>query len=663
MARVDDLRVRERVEIAATAQYPAYERLSGQVRISIDPALPVNRRISDISLARTTHPHGWSSATANFMILRPQEMPENPVALIEVSNRGGKAALRYFQNASGFSLAPERPADFGDGLLMRRGLLLVWVGWQFDVPDDDPWRLRLEVPEAPSRDPANYGLVRADWVVDKRQSVLPLGHRNHQPYPAARSVDSRNVLTRRTGREAPREVVPRKDWSFVYRRDELGQRTPHVQIEGGAEPGYIYELVYLARDPKLVGMGLAAVRDMAQWLKSPEAGELEVDYVLGFGVSQSGRFLRQFLYQGFNQTEAGTRAFDGLLIHSAGAGRGSFNHRFAQPSRDAHRYSAFFYPTDLFPFSSAIQTDPVNGMRGGLLEAYADPHLVPRVMVTNTGYEYWGRTAALIHTRIDGEADIALPDSERIYHLASSQHFVEPWPPRNSTRLASGRAWQGNPLDFLVNLRALVLALADWVARDVEPPPSQYPRLDDGTLVPLAGYEFPQTPALRPPRVAHVAYRADYGRRWRQGIIDLQPPRLGPAFTALVPTVDEWGNERGGIRNVPVQVPVATLTPWSLREGLPNPGELADFRGTIAPLPWCDSPDDARAPPPHANQADYQAAAAAAADRLIAQRYLLQEDRQRVMDEAQRLFDWARQWPCETSTDAAEGGASQRQQF
>ncbi len=648
-ARVDSLRIRERVTIEATAQYPAYERLSGTVRFSIDPALPVNRRISDISLAETTHPHGWVMASANFMILRPATAPANPVALLEISNRGGKAALRLFQHATR-SLTPNLPAHFGDGLLMREGITLVWVGWQWDVPDDDPAKLRLDVPKAPSRDPVNYGLVRSDWVVDEATELLPLSHRNHLAYRPARSVDPRNVLTRRTSRTGPREIVPRNQWDFVFERNPLGVKSPHLKIDGGAQAGFIYELTYVAKDPKLAGMGLAAIRDVASWLKHGADKELRVNHVMGFGVSQTGRFARHFLYQGFNEDEQGRRVFDGLLIHTAGAGRGSFNHRFAQPSRDGHRFSAFFYPTDVFPFTSASQTDPISGHRDGLLAAYENADLLPKIFYTNSGYEYWGRAAALIHTHVDGNSDIAPLPNERIYHLASGQHYVGSGQDLDDP--PADRVWRHNSLNYLVNLRALIIRLGKWVSEDTSPPDSKYPRLDDGTLVSFDRFSFPKIPGVRPPMAPHVAYRPDYGRRWPQGIIDRQPPMLGPAFLAHVPAVDDYGNELGGIRNLEVALPAATFIPWSLRKGLPNPTEMKDFSGLLVPLRSCEVDGDTR---PLIDEQLTDQDFREAANALISDGYLLAEDLEPVVARARILHDWARSLDCEPSKAAVSG--------
>src|SRR5205823_6640441 len=339
-------------------------------------------------------------------------------------------------------------------------------------------------------------------------------------------------------------------------------------------PGKIYELVYRARDPVVVGIGLAAVRAVISWARYDARSEFPVTAAIGAGISQSGRFLRHFLYQGFNTDEAGRKVFDGLLVHTAGAGRGSFNHRFAQPSRDAHRFSAFFYPTDLFPFTTRTQTDPETGIRDGLL-ARLEPAHRPKIFFTNTGYEYWGRTASLIHTSPDGRADVAPLPSERIYHLAGGQHFIGGFPPSVGER--AGHAYRNNPLDFLVTLRALLARLVDWVVDDRTPPESAYPTLGAGTLVPIAALKLPAIPDVVAPSVIHEAYRVDYGPRWAAGIITREPPAIGPPFPALVSQVDADGNEMAGVRGLELLVPLATYTPWQLRGG---PGADAGAAGS-----------------------------------------------------------------------------------
>ena len=643
-AGVAGIEIVERAPVLNGAEFGdvgAYEKLSGRIHFAFDPDNPANRGIVDLGSVPLDE-SGHVEAVADFMVLRPVTSQDRSVGLLEVSNRGSKASLRYFNAGARGGNDPTTAEHFGDGLLMRRGLTLIWVGWQSDVPQE-PELLRLRLPIARAGAAPITGLARSDWVVDEAAVTLGLGHRNHVPYPPAEGTDERNVLTVRTGRNAKRSVVPRDAWRFVkIQSDEAGSDYDGIALEGGFEAGRIYELVYVARDPRPVGIGLAVIRDTMAYALHGEDSPFAVEHGIAFGVSQTGRFLRQFLYQGFNGDESGRRVFDGMLIHTAGAGRGSFNHRFGQPSRDAHRYSAFFYPTDLYPFSSLAERDPGTGREEGLLDGLAPP-LRPRVMVTNTGYEYWGRAASLIHAGLDGRGDLPLPPTERIYHLAGGQHFVDAWPPLESRRLPDADGWVGNPVDFLVNLRALVVGLADWVAEDRAPPASRYPRVARGELVAVDAYEFPDIAGVATPEKAHVAYRADYGPRWPLGIVDRQPPILGAPFVSLVPALDAAGNERGGVRNVELRVPLATYTAWSLRLGLANPGELTDFRGMLLPLPL-DSAASRGDPRPtiaslYPDRETYRREAAAAADALITEGFLLEEDRPRVLRRADALWD------------------------
>ncbi len=670
----------------------AYEKVTGMIHFVHDPDDPANALIVDLALA-PRNADGLVESFSDFMLLRPVDAePGTGTALLEVSNRGGKASLSYFNRAAS-SRDPTTAEHFGDGLLMRQGLTVMWVGWQWDVPaTDDDSLLRLRVPRATDDGAPLSGLVRADWVVDEPAQTLPLAHRDHIAYPVSDPDDPANVLTWRSGRDAERTEVPREQWRFVDPRevdprggadasaDTSTDASPDassathadfssgaltaITMDAGFTPGRIYECVYRAQDPAVVGLGLAAIRDTMDWLKDTEQCEFAVEHGLGLGISQTGRFLRHFLYQGFNTSEDGEQVFDGLLIHSAGAGRGSFNHRFAQPSRDAHRYSAFSYPTDIFPFSGRTQMDPEwltypgEGAiptgepgywvrRGGLLERLSDRGHLPRIMYTNTGYEYWGRAASLLHTSVDGRTDVEPRPEERIYHLASGQHFVSRFPPTPQAK-RPGRGWRGNPLDFLLAERALLVALQAWVEDGVEPPPSAYPRLDEGTLInPAFELDFPMITGVTPPAAAHHALRADYGPQFEQGVITVQPPILAEPYPARVSQVDEFGNERAGVPSVEILAPLATYTPWIRRQVTAgSPEEMDDFYGTFVPLSRTDAQAAQYSDPRpsieslYSGRDDYLARAKEAAMSLVKRRTLLPEDVPAAMERAQALWDW-----------------------
>ncbi len=624
-----------------------YEKLVGRVFFAFDPSLPVNARITDVGMVGRNG-RGLVEAWANFMVLRPKFPPRTGrVALLDVSDRGSKSALTIFNGALP-SLDPVDPQHFGDGLLMRMGLTLIWVGWQHDVPPR-PGLMRLHGPIATQEGDPIYGLVRSDWTVDVFTTTLAIGHRDHLPYPVADPTHPENVLTARNGRTAMARPVPRNLWRFA--REEGGEVIPDstsIYMASGFQPGNIYELVYRAKDPRVAGLGFAAVRDFMAYVKNDSTVPFPADLGIAIGISQSGRFLRHFLYEGFNTDEAGRRVFDGLIIHAAGAGRGSFNHRFAQPSRDAHRYSSFFYPTDLFPFSSRTQTDTVSGVTDGLFARQHNPAHLPKIFHTNPGYAYWGRAASLIHTSTDGMVDIEPFPNERIYHFTSAQHTVTPrFPPSLTDRVPGSRGYRGNPLNYLPTMRALLTHMVAWVRDDTPPPASAYPRLDVGTLTPVTGLKFPTILGVDVPTVVHEAYRVDYGPRWREGIIDFQPPQVGEPFVSLVPQVDEYGNERGGVPSIETLAPLATYAPWSLRTDFATAkNELVDFLGTYIPLPRTEverrANTDVRPSIAtlYVDKASYLAIARDAARTMVAEGWLLEEDVPAVLQRAEDHWDW-----------------------
>jgi hypothetical protein len=626
-------------------EHGAYELVRGRLYFAFDPASPMNRPIVDLDLA-PRNAEGEVTAWTRFVALQPTDPDERRgVALVEISNRGGKATPSYFLRAGNADLDASDPASFGDGLLMKEGLTVVWLGWQFDVPREGDENLRLHVPRAHYPDgSAITGLARSDWVVDEAQDTLAVAHRNHIPYPASDFDAPGNALTYRTDRGAPRQRVPRDAWQFTA-------DSTHITTTGDFQAGRIYELVYRAENPAVVGLGLAAIRDVISYAKYDEDAVFPVEKGVAVGISQTGRFQRHFLYGGFNTDEQGRQAYDGFLVLTAGAGRGSFNHRFAQPSRDAHRFSAFRYPTDIFPFTSRALQDPRQWRTDGLLAHLRRPDHAPKTFFVNTGYEYWGRAASLIHTTPAGNADVEPLPTERIYHLASAQHFPWRFPPPEEmqTRPGPPALHRGNPLDQSVNYRALLVRLVEWVGEGEEPPPSQYPTLAENTLVAPGALEFPDIPGARVPEAPHEAYRTDYGPRWpEEGIIMNQPPKLGPAFPTKVAQVDRFGNERGGVRNVEVRVPLATYPPWSIRgeEAPSNPLEMDDLWGSFVPLPRTAAEKERTGDPRppigslYDGRADYMRQARAAADTLVKKGFLLPIDRERVVERAAACWDW-----------------------
>ncbi|HEX2600859.1 MAG TPA: alpha/beta hydrolase domain-containing protein [Gemmatimonadaceae bacterium] len=590
-ARVVRVQILSRDAITGTFGGHAYERITGRVYFAFDPHNPENRKIVDLALAPRNR-NGEVEATSDFVMLRPADIHNTTdVGVIDIVNRGGMTTFIF--NLERDPRAPVASSEFyGDALLMNRGATIVALAWQWDVPRLGS-ALHFDAPSVGSARHPITGLVRSDITVDSATRTIPLGHSLAPTlaYPVADTDDPANVLTVRTDPTGPRTIVPRGDWRFA--REMGGIPIPDarsVYMSKGFLPGRIYEVVYRAKDPVVVGAGMAAVRDMMSYLKYDPNAIAHVRYGIGYGVSQTGRFIRTFLYQGFNADEKGRVAFDGFFAHTAGAGRGSFNHRFAQPSRDAQPYSTFFYPTDVFPFTSVPTTDSLTGLRAGLRDNLHGTSTT-KVFYVDGGYEYWGRAASLTHTTPDGKSDVGFLPTERRYVISSAQHSSpSAWPLADNARVAGTAAYRGDPLDQRLALRALMSSLIDWVVDATAPPPSVYPKLATGDLVAASDLVVPKIPNLPVARVPHQPYRLDFGPRWDKGIVDLEPPKIGAPFPVFVSRVDSIGNELGGIRSVEILVPLATYYPWQLRTGFPGGADrLVSFRGTFVPLPKTDA--------------------------------------------------------------------------
>ena len=648
-ARVVSVEVTAREPVLAGKSFGlagSYERLTGTVRFAVDPANRANRIITDIDLA-PKNASGEVEFSSEFFLLRPVDVSRgNGALLYEVSNRGRKGALSFFNFAAG-SLDPRQERHFGDAFLLEQGFSVLWLGWQFDPPRT-PGLIRLTTPVA-TRDGAPVtGIVRSDFVVKDRVYANSLADRNHIPYPVADPESPENRMTVRDRVEAERVEIPRDQWRFA--RMAEGKPVPDsgsVYLEGGFEPGRIYEVVYVSKDPPLVGLGPAAVRDMVSHIKyegDPALGVDSdgIDRTIAFGISQSGRFLRTFMYYGFNEDEQARPAFDGIMSHVAGGGRGSFNHRFAQPSRDAHPFLNFLYPTDIFPFTDVAQKDPETGRDDGILAHGLKPEFWPKVFYTNSSYEYWGRAASLIHTDIAATRDIELLDNVRVFLFSATQHGPAGFPP--SVSIGQQPA---NPLDFRWTMRALLLAMSDWTRGKGEPPASRYPLLADRTLVRAEDLRFPAIPGVATSTRVHKAYRADYGSRFvSEGIVDQEPPKIGSAFPVLVPAVDPDGNDVAGVRMPELQVPLATYTGWNLFNAKSGPvDEISSMVGSY--IPFARTRGErlaAQDPRPsieerYASREEYLGRVAEAGMGLIDSGLLLEHDLGRVIAAAARHWD------------------------
>ena len=626
----------------------AYEKLAGKIYFAVDPSLPANKIVTDLDKA-PRNAAGKVEFSSYFYLIKPKQIEKgNGAVLYEVSNRGGKGMLGFFNHAAG-SLDPSKPEEMGDGFLMKQGFTLLWVGWQFDPPQR-PGLVRVYPPVATENGRPIRGLVRSDFVVTEREADHSLADRDHTAYAVVDPDSPDNVLTVRDSVDGPRRVVPRSEWRFG--RDDGGKAVgdvTRVYMSSKFQPGKIYEVVYTAQAPPVVGLGPAAIRDVVSMLKYSSAEPLSIPAsaikrALAFGVSQSGRFLRTYLYYGFNRDERNRKVFDGVIAHVAGAGRGSFNHRFAQPSRDGHPYLNFFYPTDIFPFTDVAQKDPETGVNDGLLTHPGSPELLPKVFYTNSEYEYWGRAASLIHTTVDGKSDAPLMDNVRIYLLSAGQHGPAAFPPAQTI----GQQ-KNNPLDYRWAMKALLLAMDRWTATGAAPPPSRYPKLADNTLVAPDKLRFPKLPGVTTTTAVHKAYHADYGPKFAtEGVVSQEPPRIGTAFPILVPQVDADGNGIAGIRMPELAVPLATYTGWNLFNDRSGPVTvLSSMQGSYVPLAKSGAEKKRNGDPRasiderYRDKEQYLGQVTKAAQDLVAQGYLLAEDVQPVVANAAKHWDYA----------------------
>jgi len=636
-ATVTRIEVTERSEVLAGRAFGnvgAYERIIARVHFAVNPNDPANRIITDVALA-PRNAAGLVEFSSDLYVLRPRDGSKgNGTVLYEASNRGGKGIVVLFNLAAG-SLDPRTAPEFGDAFLLEQGYTLVWLGWQFDMPDRQGL-VRLY----PAVAKGVTGIVRSEFVPSEKGFSFPLADRNHKPYAVRNPNDPSVTLTVRDRSDGARRAIPRNQWKFDG---------ANVAMDAGFEPGKFYEVVYQSQDPPLVGLGPAAVRDFIAFLKhgGPDAASLgnlqtHMRRAIGYGTSQSGRFLRKFLYDGFNRDEQGRQVFDGIWAHVGGAGRGSFNHRFAQASRDGHLMLNTFYPTDLFPFSDLPQQDPETGLRQGLLDRAQADGVLPKIFYTNGSYEYWGRAASLIHSTVDGRRDMELPATTRVYFFAGTQHGPGAFPPRQEeTQNLS------NPNDYRYLMRALLAGLQDWVANGKEPPASAYPRLAGEQLVPPASLRFPKIPGATMPTLWHRAWHADYGPDFvTKGIVTIDPPKLGSPFPVLVPQVNPDGNETTGLRLPEVQVPLGTYAGWNLRHpSIGAPDSLYDMVGSFFPLPRTKAERESKRDPRlsieerYASRDDYLGKIEAAARDLARSRHLLDADVPKLIRRANEQWE------------------------
>ncbi len=558
----------------------AYERLDGVAFGELDPAHAANRGIVNLDKA-PRNARGRVEYRSDICILRPTDAEKgNGRILYEVNNRG-RIMLLANLCAGKPGNQPQTAADIGNALPLRRGFTLVWCGWDPGAPRANGG-LGLDAPIATNNGTPIVRRIREEFISGSRGGELTQFRLSYE----AATRDDATLTSRRT------QTAPRHPVIFEF----ADARTVRL-TQGAPEPGSIYELRYDATNPRVLGIGFAATRDIVSHLRNSADGRdllgRQPTHALAFGISQAGRYLRDHLAQGFNRDETGARVFDGVFTHVAGIGRVFFNTEFGQPGRTRTWHEDHDFPEIEYPFATAelLHGDDT------------------KVIETNTSTEYWQKGASLLHT--DGTRDVALPGNVRGYYLPGTQHGGKAGMPRDSGPCTNPRNWH----DPMPTVRALLVALDEWVANGREPPPSRLPRIDDGTLVRAEAVAWPKVAGLVPPRAANDVVALD---DWTGPQVPVQ------TWQALVPQVDADGNEIAGVRLPDIAVPTGMFTGWNLYRAPMPEGELADRDGTYLAF------DGARYPSKEA----YAARVREVVGTLQAERLLLEDDATAYLERA-----------------------------
>jgi hypothetical protein len=524
-------------------------------------------------------------------------------------------------------------------------------------------RLLLRAPVATDNGKPIKGIVRYETETDTPAETLPLSRREgHGSYAPTAKGEAEGKLTWRLRETDERVPIPRGQWSLEKKPiPKVEQGVPstlgqiRLKLAGGFRPGYVYELICEAEGPIVQGLGYAATRDLISFLRydvtkqnplrGPD-GKPVITRAHGFGVSQSGRFLRNFLYLGFNVDESGRKVFDGLMPHVAGGGLGFFNHRFAQPTRHNGQQEEHLYPGDRFPFTYGDSVDPFTKKTDGILHRTAaeDAKLLPKVMHTQSAAEYWHRSGSLVHTDPLGTKDADIPENVRVYAFGGTQHGPVADPPGRG--IADNLL---NPGDYRPQLRALLDALDAWVRDGTPPPASVYPRIDRGKLVNWrqADTGFPALPSVRYPEVIQQPSSLDYGPDFEtRGLIANEPPKVRGPYVVKVPKSGPDGNDLGCLLPAEVAVPLATYTGWNLRRREAGAeAMLVSLSGSFIPFPRTKAERQASGDPRESIEErygsfdEYRRRFAAACEDLVKRRYLLKEDAERLLAGREKVRD------------------------
>jgi hypothetical protein len=565
--------------------------------------------------------NGKVEYAADIFIVRPKDPARgNGRILYEVNNRGRKMLFGNIADGPQGVNDPKTMADVGNGFPLRQGYTIVWSGWDPDAPRAN-MGLGLTAPVATDNGRPIVKIVRDEFCSGTRGGAIEVFRLS---YEATTQEQPRATLTvRERADDEPREL-PLNQWSFVDARS--------IKLREGTKPkpGYLYEFRYEAKNPKVLGLGFAATRDVISWLRYDPAAIAatggEISHALAIGFSQAGRYLRNHISEGFNRDEAGRKVFDGIHSHIAGVGRIFFNTPFGQPARTGTQHEDHGFPENEFPFSTASLADPLTGKKGSLFRGDGSD---PRLIETNTSTEYWQKGASLLHTDPLGTEDVTLPENSRVYMIAGTQHGGR----AGATTDAGPNINPRNPHNPMPAVRALLVALDEWVVSGKEPPPSRIPTLAAGTLVEPDKTGFPAVPGAAVVKVTNqVAPPGDW----------VHPKPADKAYRTLVCKVDADGNEAAGVRLPDIAVPLATYSGWNEYKPPYPAGELADRDGSCLPFAVDKAARRAAGDPRpsiaerYKSGADYVAKVQAVVSALQKDRLLLAEDAKSYIERAHR---------------------------
>jgi len=643
-----------------------YEQLTGTVSGEIDPKDPRNAVIQDLALA-PVNANGMVEYTADFVMLKPKDMSK------------ASGVLRYDAPNRGNILTMPNPAVTpSDGVYLERGYVLLYAAWQGDVPKSSPARLTVSVPVAKNADGTSItGTYRSELVPTTATPMmtLPGGVFNGTMLPyAPASLDNTQPgysLTRRANETDPRVAIAPSDWKFAKcdgANPFPGTADPaSVCLRGGFDPKYLYELVYVAKDPKVMGVGLAALRDTVSFFRSKTADSAgtpnplsgRITHAIGQGTSQSGNAMKTFLHLGFNQALDGSKVFDGIYAHVA-ARQTNINTRFAVPGgggglRTDHTAFGQTAPRGL----DKDYVDDISGKTGGVMARCAATNTCPKFFLGLSGTEFWQLQGSPVLTDANGFTDLKQPDNVRIYYYAGTQHGGA----GGTTSISFDPTRNVYPAGTVIHhndtFRALFIDLEDWVVRGTTPPASQVPALADGTLVRPASLALPAMKGVTwpvsgaPTPIPDFQYLAryngypllDFGPQYRRedesGIATLLPPAyMNRDYAILVPQVDaSTGIPRAGIHSVEARAPIGTSLEFNY-VAMPGIVDLSNLTGSFIPFHKTEAAriaaGDARPSLEslYTDQAGYVAAVTAAANTLVAQRLLLQRDADAIIARA-----------------------------